>query len=123
MTNDLGLTASTGCACGCSDTGVPELDVRTIPHAIRHGVVFGALSSVPVGGSMVLVAPHDPQPLLRQRIQLADARSARFSHLVNLDGVPYKRAVEVSEDPRLTGELPREAAPQIPIIQPDSGVR
>lgn len=26
-------------------------------------------------------------------IQLADARSARFSHLVNLDGVPYKRAV------------------------------
>lgn len=26
-------------------------------------------------------------------IQLADARAARFSHLVNLDGVPYKRAV------------------------------
>jgi uncharacterized protein (DUF2249 family) len=66
MTNDLGLSASTGCACGCSDTGTPELDVRTIPHAIRHGVVFGALGSVPVGGAMVLVAPHDPKPLLAQ---------------------------------------------------------
>ncbi|MBM6545972.1 DUF2249 domain-containing protein [Janibacter sp. YIM B02568] len=66
MTNDLGLSASAGCACGCSDTGTPELDVRTIPHAIRHGVVFGALGSVPVGGAMVLVAPHDPKPLLAQ---------------------------------------------------------
>ncbi|MBI4892292.1 MAG: GNAT family N-acetyltransferase [Acidobacteria bacterium] len=37
--------------------------------------------------------------------------------------VPYRRAVEISEDPRLSGELPREAAPQIPIIEPDSGVR
>lgn len=66
MTNDLSLTSTTGCGCGCSDSGIPELDVRTIPHAIRHGVVFGALGSVPVGGSMVLVAPHDPKPLLAQ---------------------------------------------------------
>lgn len=56
----------TGCACGCSDSGVPELDVRTIPHAIRHATVFGALGAVPVGGSMDLVAPHDPKPLLAQ---------------------------------------------------------
>jgi uncharacterized protein (DUF2249 family) len=54
------------CACGCADTGEPELDVRPIPHAIRHATVFGALGAVPVGGSLRLIAPHDPQPLLAQ---------------------------------------------------------
>ncbi|GGM94496.1 hypothetical protein GCM10009721_21010 [Terrabacter tumescens] len=54
------------CGCGCSDDGEPELDVRVIPHAIRHATVFGALGAVPAGGSMRLVAPHDPKPLLAQ---------------------------------------------------------
>lgn len=54
------------CGCGCSDSGVPELDVRSIPHAIRHATVFGALTAIPQGGSLVLVAPHDPRPLLAQ---------------------------------------------------------
>ena len=58
--------AQSSCACGCSDEGVPELDVRTIPHAIRHATVFGALGAIPAGGSMVLVAHHDPKPLLAQ---------------------------------------------------------
>jgi GNAT superfamily N-acetyltransferase len=30
--------------------------------------------------------------------------------------VPYKRAVEVADDPRLTGLVPRDAAPHIPIV-------
>ena len=38
------------CGCGCTDVGEPELDVRAIP----------------VGGSLRLVAPHDPKPLLTQ---------------------------------------------------------
>ncbi|MHB1066000.1 MAG: DUF2249 domain-containing protein [Candidatus Nanopelagicales bacterium] len=57
---------STGC--GCSEAGAhpePVLDVRTIPHAIRHGAIFGALDSLD-GRAMVLVAPHDPLPLLEQ---------------------------------------------------------
>ncbi len=55
-------------SCGCTDDahGAPELDVRPIPHAIRHATVFGALGAVPAGGSLVLVAPHDPKPLLAQ---------------------------------------------------------
>lgn len=57
---------NSGCACGCSDSGIPELDVRAIPHALRHGTVFGALSAVRPGTAMVLIAPHDPKPLLAQ---------------------------------------------------------
>lgn len=57
----------TGCGCGHDhDASAPELDVRAIPHAIRHATVFGALTAIPSGGSMVLVAPHDPKPLLAQ---------------------------------------------------------
>ncbi|HET7326600.1 MAG TPA: DUF2249 domain-containing protein [Nocardioidaceae bacterium] len=51
--------------------GYPELDARTVPHAIRHATIFGALDSVPAGGGMVLTAPHDPLPLLAQVEQRA----------------------------------------------------
>lgn len=54
------------CGCGGSDDVVPELDARTVPHAVRHATIFGALDTVPSGGAMVLVAPHDPVPLLGQ---------------------------------------------------------
>ena len=30
--------------------------------------------------------------------------------------VPYRRAVEIADDPRLTGDLPRTAAPHVPIL-------
>ncbi|MGW0952964.1 DUF2249 domain-containing protein [Streptomyces sp. NPDC002545] len=56
-----------GGVCGCGgaeEQAVPELGVRSVPHALRHATVFGAPDAVPADGAMVLVAPHDPQPLL-----------------------------------------------------------
>jgi len=58
-----------GGACSCGEVDgpeLPELDARTVTHAIRHATIFGALDSVRSGGGLVLVAPHDPLPLLRQ---------------------------------------------------------
>jgi uncharacterized protein (DUF2249 family) len=58
-----------GHTCGCGEVdgpGYPELDARAVPHAIRHATIFGALDAVQPGGGMVLVAPHDPLPLLSQ---------------------------------------------------------
>jgi uncharacterized protein (DUF2249 family)/iron-sulfur cluster repair protein YtfE (RIC family) len=55
------------CTCGDVDSpGYPELDARVVPHAIRHATVLGALDAVRAGGGMVLIAPHDPLPLLAQ---------------------------------------------------------
>lgn len=55
------------CTCGETDApGFPELDARMVPHAIRHATVFGALDAVAPRGGLVLVAPHDPLPLLAQ---------------------------------------------------------
>ena len=65
------------CNCGHEDSSaLPELDARAVPHAIRHATIFGALESIDKGKGMVLVAPHDPLPLLNQ----LEARSpGRFS--------------------------------------------
>lgn len=63
---DLGLNETDGCACGAAHESLPELDARTIPHAIRHASIKGALGSLRSGEAMVLVAPHDPKPLLAQ---------------------------------------------------------
>lgn len=54
-----------GCGCG-EDAGVPALDARAIPHAIRHATIFGALSGLRPGQQLDLIAPHDPLPLLAQ---------------------------------------------------------
>lgn len=60
------------CGCGEEDSGeLPELDARQVPHAIRHATIFGALDAVRPGGGLVLVAPHDPLPLLAQLEQRA----------------------------------------------------
>ena len=55
-----------GCGCNEVDVDMPELDVRSVPHAIRHATVIGAFDAIPAGGSLLLIAPHDPIPLLRQ---------------------------------------------------------
>ncbi len=58
--------------CACHDHGTaedPVLDARLIPHEIRHAAIFGALDSRAPGFGMVLIAPHDPLPLLAQAQQ------------------------------------------------------
>jgi uncharacterized protein (DUF2249 family)/iron-sulfur cluster repair protein YtfE (RIC family) len=55
--------------CGCGEETVdadPELDARVVPHAIRHATIFGALDAVTPGSALILLAPHDPIPLLAQ---------------------------------------------------------
>jgi uncharacterized protein (DUF2249 family)/iron-sulfur cluster repair protein YtfE (RIC family) len=60
------------CACGGhDDAGLPELDARTIPHAIRHATIFGALEGLRPGAGLLLTADHDPLPLLAQLEQRA----------------------------------------------------
>lgn len=54
-----------GCGCGCAPE-IPELVVAPIPHRIRHGAIHGALSVLNPGEALILVAPHDPKPLLAE---------------------------------------------------------
>ena len=55
--------------CTCDESSEPDhpvLDARAVPHAIRHATVFGALDAIRPGRGLILVAPHDPLPLLAQ---------------------------------------------------------
>lgn len=45
---------------------VPTLNAAIIPHAVRHGAIHGALGTRNVGEAMILIAPHNPLPLLRE---------------------------------------------------------
>lgn len=70
--DEASAASETGCGghtCSCGEVDgedYPELDARAVPHAIRHATIFGALDAVRPGGGLVLVAPHDPLPLLAQ---------------------------------------------------------
>lgn len=64
-----GCDRSRDAACGCGEVDrsrYAELDARAVPHAIRHATIFGALDAVRPGSGLVLLAPHDPLPMLRQ---------------------------------------------------------
>lgn len=65
MSTELHLNSG-GCACGGHDEPTPVLDVRAIPHAIRHATVFGAFDAIAPGKALVIIAPHAPLPLLNQ---------------------------------------------------------
>lgn len=70
-------TGGGGCTCGHADESPdPVLDAREIPHAIRHAAIFGALDSLEVGSALVLIAPHNPVPLLKQAEDRYDGRLA-----------------------------------------------
>ncbi len=69
-----------GCGCGCATAADdPVLDARSIPHEIRHAAIFGALDSIGSGSALVLVAPHDPIPLLAQaQVRYGDAFAVEY---------------------------------------------
>ncbi|MGL3149991.1 DUF2249 domain-containing protein [Microbacterium sp. A82] len=68
-----------GCTCGEVDEELPELDVQTIPHAVRHAAIFGAIESLRPGAGMIVSATHDPVPLLDQlTARHGDAYNTRY---------------------------------------------
>jgi uncharacterized protein (DUF2249 family) len=68
--------AEPSCNCNHDDGDAIVLDGRTIPHAVRHAAIFGALEAIQLGFALDLIAPHDPLPLIAQ---LEKARPGAFS--------------------------------------------
>ncbi|NIX76159.1 GNAT family N-acetyltransferase [Microvirga sp. c23x22] len=105
---------------GTADVGLLELDFRVAGEA-----ELGFLGLVP--GT---IGKGAGRFLMNEAITRAFARPIGrfFVHTCNYDHpsaldfyrrsgfVPYKFAIEVDDDPRVTGALPREAAPQIPLF-------
>ena len=49
-----------------NDADEPDLDVRQVSHAQRHGLIFTAYRALRPGAGFVLVNDHDPKPLRYQ---------------------------------------------------------
>ena len=82
MTQEIPVTQAKqgGCGCGCSHNETPVLDARSLAPAIRHGAILGAVASLAPGAAVVLIAPHDPLPLLAQ-IREAHGDAIEVSYL------------------------------------------
>ena len=103
------------------DLGILELDLR-----VDGECELGFFGLVPA-----LVGKGAGRWLMSRALELVWARPLRrfWLHTCSLDDpaalafyqrsgfVPYDRKVEVFDDPRLTGLLPRSAAPQVPVIE------
>jgi GNAT superfamily N-acetyltransferase len=109
---------------GNGDVGLLELDFRA-----GDEVELAFLGLVPD-----FIGRGAGRFLMKEAIGRAFARPIRrlFVHTCTLDGPsalafyirsgfkPYRRAVEVADDPRLLGFLPLEAAPHIPLLPPQT---
>lgn len=105
---------------GTQDVGLLELDFRPEGEAELAflGLAPGAIGR---GAGRYLIAEA-----IRRAFEKPVARF--FVHTCTLDHPsalafyrragfePYKRAIEVADDPRLCGALPRDAGPQVPVL-------
>ena len=112
---------------GGADVGLVELDGRTDGEI--ELAYFGLVPEA-LGGGLGRWA-------MNRALEKAWARGPTrvFVHTCNLDHpqaldfyirsgfVPYGRAIEIADDPRLTGHLPRHAAPHVPLIEPPNAGR
>ncbi|WP_436928728.1 DUF2249 domain-containing protein [Halosimplex halobium] len=58
--------AKTGVSEGDTGDVVTRYDIREIPKAERHPTIHHRYGMIPEGGTMELVAPHEPRPLHRE---------------------------------------------------------
>ncbi len=103
------------------DAGLLELD-RRVPAEIEISY-FGVASELIGGGvgkfllnhALRAAWEHRPDRVWLHTCNLDHPRALGFYRAAGF--VPYQYAIEVSEDPRLTGLLPETAAPHAPIIR------
>ncbi|WP_243373983.1 GNAT family N-acetyltransferase [Microvirga solisilvae] len=105
---------------GKDDIGLLELDFR--PQGEVELAFLGLVPGV--------IGKGAGRFLMNEAIRLAFSRPVErfFVHTCSLDNpgalpfyirsgfTPYRRAIEVADDPRLQGFLPRDCAPQIPVL-------
>ena len=104
---------------GC-DIGLLELDFR--PKAECELSFFGLVPEAIGQGAGHFLMNQAIRRAFRQPIRRLFVHTCSLDHpsalsfYVRAGFVAYRRAIEVADDPRLTGALPSNAAPAIPLI-------
>jgi GNAT superfamily N-acetyltransferase len=106
--------------CDGPDRGMLELDRRPFPEIeiayfglapelIGRGVGFWLMSE-----ALRLAWAHNPSRVIVHTCTLDHPSALGFYQRAGF--VPYQRAIEIADDPRLIGALPAGAAPHVPLI-------
>ncbi len=103
------------------EKGLLELDLRQFPDI--EIASFGlAADMIGQGAGRYLMSEtlraswsHHPSRVWLHTCTIDSAQAIAF--YLKSGFLPYKRAIEVSDDPRLTGEISPTAAPHIPVIR------
>lgn len=102
-----------------ADCGLLEFDRRHMPDieipffGVTQEVIGKGAGRALLAYCLPLAWEHKPQ-----RVWLHTCTSdhpAALAFYLKFGFVPYKRAIEISDDPRVTGEMSRNAAPHVPI--------
>ena len=107
-------------ACDGEDQGLLEFDRRDLPDI--ELAFFGVTPSlIGKGAGRALLAhglplewQHHPRRVWLHTCTADHPSALAFYRKMGFE--PYKRAIEIADDPRVTGEIPREAAPHVPIL-------
>jgi GNAT superfamily N-acetyltransferase len=102
------------------DQGLLEFDRRRVPDieisffGVTQKLIGKGAGRALLQHCLPLAWKHKPE-----RVWLHTCTSdhpGALGFYVKAGFVPYKRAIEISDDPRVTGEMSRTAAPHIPIV-------
>jgi GNAT superfamily N-acetyltransferase len=102
------------------DCGLLEFDHRHVSDieisffGVTQQVIGRGAGSALLQHCLPLAWEHNPE-----RVWLHTCTSdhpGAMAFYLKFGFLPYKRAIEISDDPRITGEMPRSAAPHVPIV-------
>ena len=103
-----------------TDHGLAEFDRRHFPDIELS--FFGVTAKLIGKGAGHALLQHCLPLAWEQKPQRVWLHTCTSDHpgalafYIKAGFVPYKRAIEIADDPRVTGEMPRSAAPHIPIV-------
>jgi GNAT superfamily N-acetyltransferase len=103
-----------------ADRGLLEFDRRGFPEievayfGVTPGLIGKGAGSALFAHGLAFEWQRNPQRIFLHTCTADHPSALRFYQRFGF--VPYKRAIEIADDPRLTGEIPRAAAPHLPII-------
>lgn len=95
---------------------VELLDFGLVPEAVGHGLGRRMMAT-----TLALAFAGGPTGIRPERLWLHTCthdHPAAVPFYMACGFVPYATGVEVLDDPRLDGLLPRDAAPHVPILEP-----
>jgi GNAT superfamily N-acetyltransferase len=106
------------------EKGILELDRREMPDievafiGLTRDVIGQGAGRFLLASGLEIAWSHKPSRVLVHTCTLDHPRALAFYRSAGFE--PYKRAIEVSDDPRLDGTLSRSAAPHVPLLSDDS---